>query len=167
MKTPATLPLVAIATLSIPAASVRADDGTTAAAIREHVERFVPAWNTHDMTALARLFAVDADFVNVVGIWWASRTEIQRAHEATHRTMFKDSTLAGRVASLKLVRPDVAVVHFTWSLVGARAPDGQAVPERTGILVFLLSKEAGGWTIRAAQNTDIVQGVLAPPVQKK
>jgi uncharacterized protein (TIGR02246 family) len=150
----------------MPAASACADDGTTAAAVREHVERFVPAWNGHDMAALARLFAVDADFVNVVGIWWTSRSEIQAAHEATHRTLFKGSTLAGRVASQKLIRPDVAVVHFTWSLVGARAPDGQAIPERTGILLFLLTKEAGGWTIRAAQNTDIVQGVLAPPVQK-
>jgi uncharacterized protein (TIGR02246 family) len=167
MKTPATVLLAATISLSSPAASARADDGTPAAAIREHVERFVSAWNVHDMTALARLFAVDADFVNVVGIWWTNRSEIRGAHEATHRTLFKDSTLAGRVASVKLIRPDVAVAHLAWSLVGARAPDGQAIPERTGILVFLLSKEAGGWTIRAAQNTDIVQGVLAPPVPRK
>lgn len=119
------------------------------------------------MAALAQLFAQDADFVNVVGIWWTSRGEIERAHQATHRTMFKDSTLSGHIASLKLIRDDVAVVHFAWSLVGMRAPDGQAVPERKGILVFVLSREAGTWTIRAAQNTDIVEGALAPPIPKK
>ncbi len=137
------------------------------APIRAQVERFVPAWNSHDMAALARLFAEDADFVNVVGIWWTSRGEIERAHQATHRTMFRSSVLSGRIASLKLIRGDVAVVHFAWNLVGALTPDGQPVPERKGILVFVLSQEAGAWTIRAAQNTDIVEGALAPPIKAK
>ena len=160
MKTKTLLLGVAMASLSLPAAA--GAQVAPAAAVRAHVERLATAWNAHDMAAFAGLFAEDADFVNVVGVWWKNRREIEAAHEASHKTMFKDSVLSGRVAAVKLVRPDVAVAHFVWSLLGARAPDGRAVPERKGILLFLLSNEAAGWTIRAAQNTDIVERTPAP-----
>jgi uncharacterized protein (TIGR02246 family) len=153
--------LLALATT--PCVARSADPGSPEAPIRAQVERFVSAWNEHDMRALSRLFADDADFVNVVGIWWKSRREIEAAHVATHQTLFKSSTLSGQVASVKLLRPDVAVVHAAWTLIGSRAPDGQPMPERKGILVFVLTRESEGWTIRAAQNTDIIEGALAPP----
>jgi len=158
-----TRPLLLLLALALAPSLVRAADPAAEAPLRAHVERFVSAWNQHDAGALARLFADDADFVNVVGIWWRSRQEIEGAHAATHRTLFKDSTLSGRIASVKLLRPDVAVVHVAWSLKGSRTPDGQPMPERTGILVFVATREGEGWTIRAAQNTDIVAGALAPP----
>ena len=51
-----------------------------ASASLELLERFAAAWNRHDATALARLFVADADFVNVVGIWWRDRCAIEEAH---------------------------------------------------------------------------------------
>ena len=159
-----TSPLILLLALTVAPSCVRAaDTGTPEARLRAHVERFVSAWNEHDIGALSKLFADDADFVNVVGIWWKGRREIEAAHAATHQTLFKASTLSGQVASVKLLRPDVAVVHAAWTLIGSRAPDGQPMPERKGILVFVLTREGEGWTIRAAQNTDIIEGALAPP----
>ena len=38
---------------------------------------FTAAWNRHDMAALAAVFTPDAQFVNVVGLWWKSRAEIE------------------------------------------------------------------------------------------
>ncbi len=131
--------------------------------VRAYLEKLIPAWNAHDMKTFASLFAPDADFVNVVGIWWKNRGEIEAAHVATHKTLFKDSRLTGQIASVKWIRPDVAAAHMTWSLVGAKSPNGDPIPERKGILLFVVAREATGWTIRAAQNTDIIEGVLAPP----
>lgn len=76
--------------------------------------------------------------------------------------MRKDSHLAGQVASIKLLRPDVAVAHYAWTLSGSRAPAGDLLPNRKGILVFVLTRQSKHWTIAVAQNTDIVEGVLAP-----
>ncbi|MGK9232137.1 SgcJ/EcaC family oxidoreductase [Inquilinus limosus] len=59
---------------------------------------FIAAWNRHDMAALAALFAEDADFVNVVGLWWRSRAEIEAAHAATHAT-------SSRTAAWKATSP--------------------------------------------------------------
>jgi uncharacterized protein (TIGR02246 family) len=51
-----------------------------AAEPEELVERFARAWNKGDAGGIASLFTSDADFVNVVGLWWRSREEIERAH---------------------------------------------------------------------------------------
>ncbi|WP_245493329.1 MULTISPECIES: SgcJ/EcaC family oxidoreductase [unclassified Mesorhizobium] len=61
---------------------------------------FADAWNRHDMEDFGALFSEDANFVNVVGMWWKNRSEIEAAHRATHETMFRDSRLEGVVSSL-------------------------------------------------------------------
>jgi len=124
---------------------------------------FIAAWNRHDMTALAALFAEDADFVNVVGLWWRSRTEIEVAHAATHATIFKDSRLEGDIAEVISLGLGTAALHVTWTLTGQSTPDGTPAEPRRGILLLILTDTPDGWRIRIAQNTDIVPGALAPP----
>jgi uncharacterized protein (TIGR02246 family) len=128
--------------------------------------RFIDAWNRHDTAALAALFTEEADFVNVVGMWWRSRAEIEAAHAEAHAIFFKDSHLQGEVAASKLLRPDVAVVHVRWRLSGQLEPDGSTGAPREGILVFVLTREAGGWWARVAQNTDVLPGLLTVPGQR-
>jgi uncharacterized protein (TIGR02246 family) len=122
---------------------------------------FMEAWNRHDMQALSALFAEDADFVNVVGMWWTSRPEIEAAHIATHETIFKNSRLEGEVASIKELRPGVAAVHMTWELSGQSGANGMPDEPRRGILLFVVTEEQEGWRIKVAQNTDVVSSPLA------
>lgn len=125
---------------------------------------FIAAWNRHDAASLAALFAEDADFVNVVGLWWRSRVEIEAAHAATHETIFKQSHLEGEIAEITRLGPaGVAALHVTWTLTGLSSPDGTPAEPRQGILLLVLTEASGGWRIRIAQNTDIVPGALAPP----
>jgi len=124
---------------------------------------FVAAWNAHDMNALANLFAEDADFVNVVGIWWHDRETIRKDHVQTHQTIFKESTLAMDSTSVKFLSSDIAVAHVTWTLTGHLTPDGKPGPPRHGILSFVMKHGGKDWLIESAQNTDIVSGVLTIP----
>ena len=57
---------------------------------------FADAWNARDASALARMFADDADFVNVGGLWWHKRADIEQAHDYCLQAFFKDSTLSIR-----------------------------------------------------------------------
>ncbi|MEO6401674.1 MAG: SgcJ/EcaC family oxidoreductase [Vicinamibacteria bacterium] len=118
------------------------------------VAGFVRAWNTHDMKALGGLFAEDADFVNVTGRWWKGRAEIQAKHEETHATRFKTTTLAATGTVVRLPRPDVAVIHFNWELTGEIDQEGKAGGPRRGVMQIVAAKQAEGWTIIAAQNTN-------------
>jgi uncharacterized protein (TIGR02246 family) len=133
--------------------------------IEEMVHAFGEHWNRHDMEAFAQLFAEDAEFVNVVGLWWKGREEIKRAHMATHATMFRKSRLRIGDVMIRFVKRDVAVARASWELTGHLGPSGETLPDRKGILMNLLVRTDAGWKIVDSQNTDIIEGVLAPPQQ--
>jgi uncharacterized protein (TIGR02246 family) len=125
-------------------------------AIKDVIVSLRSYWNRHDMQAFSQLFTQDADFVNVIGAWWKGRPEIRQAHEDSHATMFKDSTLSILETSVRFLKPDVAVARTRWELVGMISPQGEMVPPRNGIWTNVLVKEDGRWAIVASQNTDIV-----------
>jgi uncharacterized protein (TIGR02246 family) len=54
--------------------------------IQQVVELWGDAWNRHDMARMAELVSDDADFVNVWGMHWHGRAEIEREHAERHRT---------------------------------------------------------------------------------
>ena len=45
--------------------------------VRNVVAGFATAWNRHDLDAFGKLFAPDAEFVNVAGSLWTGRQSIQ------------------------------------------------------------------------------------------
>jgi uncharacterized protein (TIGR02246 family) len=145
------------------AASLPSRSSGDAAEVAGVVQGFARAWNAHDMAAFAELFADDAHFVNVVGLWWQGRTAIREAHEASHATMFRGSTLEFRGTDVRFLAPEIAVARTRWSLQGHVSPDGARLPERKGLLVNVLSRAAGRWQILDSQNTDIVEGALTRP----
>lgn len=119
---------------------------------------FAAAWMARDAAKLAALFREDADFVNVVGIWWRDRAAIETAHAYALRSFFAESSLTPGRIRLRRLGDGMAVVHCRFRLTGQRAPDGtQACPRQT-IFVFVLEHTPRGWSAVAAQNTDIVPG---------
>jgi uncharacterized protein (TIGR02246 family) len=138
-------------------------------AVRQVVNGFVDAWNHHDMEAFGRLFAPDADFVNVAGDWWKGRQAIQERHAFAHGTIpietpgdepryygiFKTSTLRFTQTEVRFLRKDVAIVHVNMELLGdTRTPN----PRHTRA-TFVLTGQDGKWLIAAAQNTEIERTV--------
>ena len=127
------------------------------------VNAFAETWNRHDMNAFADLFAEDAQFVNVVGLWWKGRPEIKGAHQVTHQTMFRSSRLSLQEIAVRFPTPGVAISRCRWTLEGHVSPAGGPLPARRGILLNVLQKIGGTWRILDSQNTDIVEGVLSRP----
>ncbi|MGB8030545.1 MAG: SgcJ/EcaC family oxidoreductase [Terracidiphilus sp.] len=133
--------------------------------VRQVVSSFAETWNRHDMEAFGKLFAPDADFVNVAGDWWKGRQAIQMHHAYSHGTIpadtkgeplpyygiFKTSTIRFTQADVRFLGKDVAVAHASWELLGdARTPN-----PRHGLITFVLTRQEGAWLIAAAQNTEI------------
>ena len=137
------------------------------AEVRKAVGALPETWNRHDMQAFGRLFATDAEFVNVAGDWWKGRQEIQTQHAYSHGTIpadtqgfgalrayygiFKASTMRFSQIEVRFLRKDVAVAHASWELLG----DSRTTEPRRGLFVFVLTRENGGWLIADAQNTEI------------
>lgn len=119
---------------------------------------FADAWHSRDGHRIGALFAEDADFVNVTGLWWRRQADIARAHDYALKSFFGDTTLTPRVVTTRQLGPDHAVVHCRFHLSGQTAPDGTTAGDRRTILIFVLRRTATGWQAVAAQNTDVAPG---------
>ncbi len=120
------------------------------------VDRFLDAWNRHVMEAFGRLFAEDAQFVNMYGMWWRGRAEIEANQARAHAGIFRNSRLSGSAASVERLGDDVAAVHVAWTLVGHTTPAGEPAPPRRGILLLVLVRQKEGWFVKIAQNTHVM-----------
>lgn len=132
------------------------------------VAGFAATWNRHDLDAFGRLFAANADFVNVQGRLWIGRQSIQAQHAWSHGTIpadspgfgeedrryygiFKNSTMKFDPVDVRFLRKDVAVAHVDWEMLG----DARTQNSRHGVFLFVLTRQDGGWLIATAQNTEI------------
>ena len=130
---------------------------------------FAAAWNAGDARALAALFDADAEFVNVVGLWWHSRDEIERAHAYGLARLFPGSTLRVTATRTKLLAEtpegdgaaSVAVVHARMRLTGQAPVAGVEAPGvRTTVFSLVVRRDAdGAWRCASAHNTDVVAGM--------
>ncbi|MDE3169103.1 MAG: SgcJ/EcaC family oxidoreductase [Acidobacteriota bacterium] len=134
--------------------------------VRTVVGAFATTWNHHDMDAFGKLFATDADFVNVGGARWVGRGQIQLHHAYSHGTIlenslpeenpahyaiFKHSTMNFIHIDVRFLRKDVALARVDWRLLG----DVRTRNPRRGMLMFVLTRQNEAWSIAAAQNTEI------------
>jgi uncharacterized protein (TIGR02246 family) len=143
------VPLGVLFSLNLPTSSATQTLGPDAL-----VDGFLRAFNTHDAKAFGSLFTEDADWVSVAGIRVKGRADIQTEHEKAFTTFFKSVTLQSTGTTVRLVRPDVAVVHFNWELTGQVDKDGKVAAPRRGIITIVAAKEEGQWRITAGQNTN-------------
>ncbi|SFR16216.1 SgcJ/EcaC family oxidoreductase [Poseidonocella sedimentorum] len=128
------------------------------AAPEEMPDAFARAWMGRDARALAALFAEDAEFVNVVGLWWHDRGAIERAHHIGLTTSFAQSTLTPGAIRTRPLGPDAAIVQARFTLTGQTAPDGALAGPRKTVLSFVMARAGEGWHCVMAQNTDVQPG---------
>lgn len=122
------------------------------AEIRSVALRQAETWNRRDAKAYAALFTEDCDVINVVGWHWKGRAEAERKLTQAFQVVFRESRLTITEVNVRFIRPDVAVAHARWTMVGARTPPGMPEP-REGIQTLVFTNEAGRWLIAAFQNT--------------
>ena len=124
-------------------------------AIRQVQVLQAAAWNQHDARAYAQLFADDADMVNVAGLRWRGRPEIERKIREGFEVVFAQSTLTITDVDVRILGPSTAVAHVRWTMAGAKA-SANLPQTREGIQLQILTKQANGWLISSFQNTNSI-----------
>lgn len=109
---------------------------------------FVRAWNGRNPEALASLFDGDAVFVNAAGVSWHGREAIRKGHAALLQGVADSSMLSTGEASVKLLLPEIAVVHAQMTLSG-EAPG-------TTIVSFVVHRVGERWLCASAHSTDVI-----------
>ena len=124
-------------------------------------QEFCEAWAKHDGHALAKIMAEDVDFVTVATTYLHGRTDFETFHVRLLSGRFKDSTISVLKTTTRFLRPDMAVVHWSWRIEGDKNPDGTPRPPRSGRMTLVAEKKGGNWLVIVGQNTNAILGV--PP----
>ena len=114
---------------------------------------FARAWNERNPEALALLFDEDAEYVNVTGLCWHDRESIRKAHATG---LFNQSTLATGITKVKLLSPEIAVVHAEMTLSGEEGSAASQPPPRTTIVSFVVHRAGDRWLCASAHNTHVI-----------
>src|SRR5271170_7581854 len=154
---PSALLLILLASTSNTLAQSKADEE----AIRKLPQVFCDAWAKHDGHALAKIMADEVDFVTVATTYLHGRADFEMFHVRLLSGRFKDSTITALKTTTRFLRPDMAVVHWSWKIEGDKNPDGTNRQPRYGMMTLVEEKRNGNWLVIVGQNTNAILGV--PP----
>jgi len=124
-------------------------------AVRATVDALVNSWNAHDYSDMSTYTTPDADWVNIVGMWWKGRDAVQKAHQAYHESIFKASPLSTASVRVRFVTPEVAIVHHITNMAAFTTPGGRQMPGAQNLATLVLVKQRGKWLLTAGQNVPI------------
>ena len=131
---------------------------TDRAQLETIVNRLEAAWNSMDGDAFAASFADDADFVNIRGEHHRGREAIAAGHNAIFRTIYAGSSVDLTLENVRLLSPEVAVVHVHSRM---EAPQGPLAGRHGARFSMVVSKDSGVWQIVSFHNTS--EAPLGPP----
>lgn len=130
-------------------------------AVRKLPQAFCDAWAKHDGHELAKMMSDDVDFVTVATVYLHGRPDFEKFHVRLLSGRFKDSTITPLETTVRFMRPDMAVVHWSWKIAGDKNFDGTARPPRFGMMTMVAEKRGDNWQVVVAQNTNAMLGT--PP----
>ena len=129
-------------------------------ALRKLPQAFSDAFSKHDGHELAKIMADDVDFVTV-GAWWIhGRPDFEKYHTRLLSGRFREATITPLQTQVRFLRPDMAVVHWSWSIAGDRNPDGSLRQPRYGLMTMVAEKRNGAWLVVVSQNDNYFPGQI-------
>jgi uncharacterized protein (TIGR02246 family) len=125
-------------------------------AVEAQIDAWFTSWNKHDFSDMANYMGKDCDFVNVAGMHWKGREDVQYAHQAIHREIFKDVPLEKIAVSIRFAKPDVAIAHVLMRPRKAFAtPDGSKGGDSDALATFVFVKTNAVWLVEAVENVTV------------
>jgi uncharacterized protein (TIGR02246 family) len=121
-------------------------------AIEKQVDAMVNSWNKHDHSDMKNYTTEDCNWVNIVGMWWKNRKEVEYSTQFYHENMFKTTPMTKKSISIQLIRDDVALVHFVSHIGPFKTPSGEVMPEGNNLALLVYVKNNGKWLLKSGEN---------------
>ena len=123
------------------------------AAVRNVIMQMTENFNKHDAKAMASVFTIDGDLVNVYGTRLNSQSTIEAGLARMIKSDVPTATLKTVDVDVRFIRPDVAIAHVTNELSDQVNPGQQPVPQHHELSIRVFVKETGVWRVAAFHNT--------------
>jgi uncharacterized protein (TIGR02246 family) len=131
-------------------------------AIQTIIQDYIIAWNEQEGRGFANDFSEDADFVNVVGMCFSGREEIEQRHIKILQSFLKGSQFELVNLKLREVQVGLIIALVHWRLEGYRnltSDENEPTETREGIFTHVFVQFDKTWKIVASQNTLIPKRV--------
>jgi uncharacterized protein (TIGR02246 family) len=130
------------------------------AAIRNVVQQMTTNFVDHKFADMATYTTPDVSWVNIVGMWWRGRPQVQLAHQQIFDRMFTGVPFKQGEVTVRAITPDVALVNVTYEVGAFYPPDGvnrgtNKMGDDQDRLTLVMVKKQGKWLLTAAQNTPV------------
>ena len=113
------------------------------------------SWNIHDARAYSMAFSEEADFTDVPGMNVYGRDSIEKVHEKSFATVFKNSSLKITGKKIRYITNDIIAVDVWWEMTGTKTSGGKDIPLRKGLANLLLTRNGEQWLILIMHNTNL------------
>lgn len=121
--------------------------------INQIIEHFTSAWNDRAGQGSADYYSADADFVNIFGMAFTGKREIEERHIQIHESFLRGSIFEVTDLRLREAKPGVVIAHVYWKVNNIHKPGKDPINEiMKGIFTHVLLKN-DKWEITATQNT--------------
>lgn len=142
---------------------------TTADKVQRLAERYADAWNASDMDAMAKLYASDVHWVNIVGMHWQGKTQVDQAHRAYFDIMFKGVPLTLEAIESVVALPGGAFTAvLRWTVGAFKTPFGEQLPPSRDRMSLVLIRQGDENIIAHGSNVQInEQAQKSDPIRQK
>jgi len=119
--------------------------------LRARTDEFEQAVSGADAKAIGALFVEDGDLVDPAGVMHHGRTAIEARYQSLFDGRYKGAQANLEIASVRFVRPDLAVIDGTYALTGLKSAEGQDLPALTGMFTNVSVKQNGQWMLHCSR----------------
>ena len=127
-----------------------------AAEVRQIVDEIVASWNTGDAQRMYRLATDDIEWVNIMGMYWRGKAQVQAAHHAILTTRYKGvgETLE-EIESVRPIGSDAILAVVRKRIDAFTAPDGTDIPATQNRLTLVFRRTPDGLRLAHGANVEI------------
>ena len=144
------IPALAALSLALPAVGqTSASDEKDIRTIGTQIQN---AWNKNDPKMLSDLWLTDGDYVSSTGRTATGRAEVEKAFSAQWTGLYKGTTLAHTLTSVRFVRKDVAIADGAFEISGMRDGSGKRLPTRSGLSTIVAVRKGDRWYVAALRG---------------
>ncbi len=119
--------------------------------IRSFTEEFEQAVSKADAKAIGELFVEESDLVDQAGAMHHGRAAIEERYQKLFEGPYKGAQANLEIISIRLVRPEIAIVDGTYELNGMKSADGLPLGIVKGMFTNVLVKQNGEWMLHCSR----------------
>ncbi|MBA16739.1 MAG: hypothetical protein CMN73_10350 [Sphingomonas sp.] len=124
--------------------------------VRTLVDRYAAAWNGSDMDAMAALYTDDVHWVNIVGMHWQGKAQVDLAHRIFFDIMFHGVPLTlEEIESVTPLAGGAIVAVVRWAVGAFTTPAGQQRPPSRDRMSLVLVPRGDALAIAHGANIEI------------